>query len=675
MFLPQAVHVPDVLFPTPNQMEIRLEGALVFRATLKGSTSAAKDTKIEFTEEPCAPVRLGYPHGPKDAQFVPAGAKRKTLVIKIAGKTTGMLADISASPDSMPTSDDPRAPLASSFNNASNLMANGVYDRTADWLLTCEGAGGVQVTGNGRFRLTAKTAPLTVRLRTDYYRNHEGYFLWDKTQPLWRRPVAGWCSWMAHLQEVTEQNVRDAAEFFAKNLKGYGYDVIQIDDGYQRVLQHKNDALVEPFSNYWSKPNEKFPSGLRTLAADITKLGMTPGIWVGYYLPATLKSKKGYVTDPDGTPHKGDWVGYAMNGLDVEAREEAYLGSIRQLRRDGWRYFKIDTLRHVLYDSYRQVPEYWKAKGQSMEDAFRALLAETKRIVGRDTYLLACWGTMPELAGIPDGARIGEDVGPDVASMRRAAKYISQFHHLNNVVWRNDPDYMCLRVPVEQARAWATLTSMAGGHVMVSDPVSAYDADRVDVLRRVGPPLFLRPLNAIQKDPDQEFMLLNARKNGEAWTVASRFGWTALTARDLDLADIGLDPKSSYLVFDFWKSAFLGVHTGTAPLEALNEGACQVLSFRPVAPRPQILGTDRHLGQGAYELEAIRWYQNVLSGKMRCTQDRKWSLWVYVPEGYTLQRSAGGEVTQEGPVVKITFPESEALLDWWLAFKKSKPVR
>ena len=58
---------------------------------------------------------------------------------------------------------------------------------------------------------------------------------------------------------------------------------------------------------------------------------------------------------------------------------------------------------------------------------------------------------------------------------------------------------------------------------------------------------------------------------------------------------------------------------------------------------------------------------------MRCAAGRTWSLWVYVSEGYTLQRSAGGEVTQDGAVIKITFPESDALLDWWLAFKKDKP--
>jgi len=41
--------------------------------------------------------------------------------------------------------------------------------------------------------------------------------------------------------------------------------------------------------------------------------------------------------------------------------------------------------------------------------------------------------------------------------MRRTAKYVAQFHSLNNVLWRNDPDYMCLRVGVEPSKAWASL--------------------------------------------------------------------------------------------------------------------------------------------------------------------------------------------------------------------------
>ena len=471
------------------------------------------------TDVPAKPVFLGYPHGPKTSEFVPAGRMARTYEIRVKGPLD---ADVRASADSFACNDRVESVLGSVYGHPSSGADNGIYDRKDDWLLTVD-SGVVSAVKNGHYRVHFGAGESVIRIRPSYYRNHLGYFLWDNSRSNWKTPVAGWCSWMAHLQGVTEKNVVDAAKFFSANLKDYGYGIIQIDDGYQRVSQFPDGdvAVKEPFAHYWTIPNEKFPSGLKSLASTISGLGMTPGIWVGDYLPAGLNHKEGYVQDADGKPHKGPWVNYAMNGNDAAAIDEAYVNTVRELRADGWRYFKIDTLRHVLYDSYRQVPEYWQKRGESMEEAYRKILASTKKAAGADNYLLACWGTIPELAGIPDGARIGEDVGPDVASMRRSAKYIAQFQHLNDVVWRNDPDYMCLRVPVAQAQAWATLTFLAGGHVMVSDPISDYDASRLDVLRRVGPPLVTRPSSVVPHGPDPEFMTLRAEKDGEhdAWRL------------------------------------------------------------------------------------------------------------------------------------------------------------
>lgn len=669
MFPPPILAGPDVLFPTPTSIEIRMDGKLVMRAQVAGTESIAKDTKIEVVEEPAQSLFLGYPHGPKTAEFVPPGTKRKTWVIKIGGKAQGFQADVTAAPDSFACSDDPNAPLMSSFGRGSNLLANAVYDRTSDWLLTYSPNPNITLVGSGKYRVSSKTGPIEIELKMDYYRNHLGYFLWDKTKPLWNRPVAGWCSWMACLQDITEKDVRAAAQFFSTNLKDYGYNVIQIDDGYQRVPQNKDvPKLDEPFSDYWTKANAKFPSGLRSLAAEITALGMTPGIWIGDYLPLGLKNSAAYVTDKSGKPHKGPWVGYAVNALIPEAREEAYLATVKQMRRDGWRYFKIDTLRHVLYDNYRQAPDYWKARGESMETAYRTLLDETKKAVG-GSYLLACWGTIPELAGIPDGCRIGEDVGPDVASMRRSAKYIAQFNYLNDVVWRNDPDYMCLRVPLPQAQAWATLTSLSGGHVMVSDKVSDYDADRVDILRKIGPPIALRAGNAASLNPDPEFLLMNARKF-ELWTVAARFGWGAKPAADVPATELGLDPAVTYLAFDFWDQKFLGEVKGSAPFHGLEDGACQVVSFRPIMNRPQVLGTNRHIGQGAYELDAMRWKDGVMSGTMRATPGGTWKLMIHVPTGWQVGVVTGATQEQAGQVLTLTFASAVEPVPWSVSFRK-----
>ncbi|MCB8932907.1 MAG: hypothetical protein M9921_05330 [Fimbriimonadaceae bacterium] len=640
--------------PTPDSFEVRWRDKPVLAASGVGP-------RVEPARavEPCESLFLGYPHGPKTAEFVPPGRERETYTM-VLERIHGT---ISASADAFACTDDPKVPLGSTFGRPVIEGANAVYDRTGDWLISVEGGPvSIQPVGNTEFSIEC-AVPCTVRFKPNYYRDHLGYFLWDKSKPLWKEPVAGWCSWMAHLQGVTERDVLAAARFFSENLKAYGYDIVQIDDGYQRVLQFGQDNKGgEPFSNYWTRPNEKFPHGMEALAHEIKALGMTPGVWVGYYLPLGLQHKEGYVTDPDGQPHKGPWVNYAMNGLDGPARDEAYIDTIRQFKRQGWDYFKIDTLRHVLYDSYRQVPDYWKARGESMEAAYRTILAETKK-AAKDSYVLACWGTIPELAGLADGARIGEDVGPDFDSMRRSAKYIAQFQYLNNVVWRNDPDYMCFRVPIDQARAWATLTFLAGGHLMVSDPIAAYDAAHLDALRRVGPPIFTRPLNVVSHGPDPEFMTLNAEKGGEQWTVMARFAWQDLPARE-----VATPGKGRFLAFDFWNEEFLG-SVEAASFRALPKGQCQVLSLRPDLGRPQVLGTNRHLSQGAYELENVRWANDRLSGRFLRGPGQAWSVFIRVPAGWKVVEASVPHAL-DGEVLKLTFPVGGDPAGWSVRFSK-----
>jgi hypothetical protein len=210
---------------------------------------------------------------------------------------------------------------------------------------------------------------------------------------------------------------------------------------------------------------------------------------------------------------------------------------------------------------------------------------------------------------------------------------------------------------------------------MVSDPVSAYDHARVDVLRKVGPPMSLRPGNVVSLAPDPEFQVLHARKFGEAWTVAARFGWGAKDAAEVDLGRLGLNPESSYLAYDFWEQKFLGIVTGKASFHALADGACQVVSFRPLQKaRPQILGTDRHIGQGVVEIDSARWKDGVLSGQIRSVAGHPWKLWIYVPEGWTPVSVAGGTSKQEGQLLELALSEGPSPASWSVGFRKARTV-
>ena len=452
-----------------------------------------------------------------------------------------------------------------------------------------------------------------MEVKTDYVRNHLGYFLWDK-RPVWSKPVAGWCSWMAYLQDVNEADVIGAADFLDKNLKAYGYDVVQIDDGYQRAMQHGNDPLKpgERLSERWTVPNEKFPSGLASLASEDPCQGPHPR-HLGRPLRAPGPENARTTFTKDGQPLRGPWVNWAMNGLEKGA-DEAYLDTIRTLKKQGWDYFKIDTLRHVLYDNYRLAPEYWSRRGTR---AWRRPTAgSSRRSSGSRAGPTSspAGAPCPSWRACPTAAASARTCQPDVPSMRKAAKYIAQFHHLNDVVWRNDPDYMCLRLAPEKARAWASFVSLAGGHLMVSDKPSDYTPEHVRLMRQVAPPLVTKPLNAAPLPPDPEYFTLNASKFGEEWAVVSRQAWAPKAYESVLLSRFGL--SGPCLAFDFWESKFLGV-VSEAPFHGLKEGECQVLGLRPLQNHPQVLGTDRHIGQGAYELESVAWRGDTLSGRFR----------------------------------------------------------
>jgi alpha-galactosidase len=661
-------------------MEILLGSHVVFSAEASGlgGKTLREVANVTLVDSPAEAVPLGYPHGPKTGDWVPEGTKKTTLEIRFSVKTIDLHGMVAGSGEEMPCSDNPNSPMISSVGGAASGLENAVYDRTGDWLLAGDAAAQVARTPEG-YRLEVRGSKAQIAFKPDYYRNHLGYFLWDNKRPLWPSPIAGWCSWAAYGQDVNEENVVKAADFFSRNLKSYGYDVIQIDDGFQRVLQFptEHDKVDEPFSDYWTKPNSKFPSGMDGLAKEIGSRGLIPGVWLGIYLPLGLKHEDAYVTDKDGKPHKGPWVGYSMDPYDDAAVAEAYTAALKEFKRQGWRYFKVDTLRHMLYDSYRQTPDFWAARHTDSSHAFRTLFTKIRQALGPTDYLLACWGTLPEIAGLPDGCRIGEDVGPDLSSLQKVVKYNTQFHYLNNVVWRNDPDYMCFRLPIENCQTWATLNAFAGGQMMVSDPIETYERERLDILRQVGPPLMVKPGNVTALGPYQEWFVMPVSKAGEDWTVVARL-WpgdqstnSMMPEEVRTLASLGLEEGKKYLAYDFWNSRPLGIVDGSIKFHFLSRGQCQVIAFRPLRDVPQVYGDDRHIGQGVHELQSVVWGNGRLAGRFRSGPGRVWHLYLHVPAAWRFETANVPAKELSNDVVELSF-EGDGWKNWQAKFLPRK---
>ena len=95
-------------------------------------------------------------------------------------------------------------------------------------------------------------------------------------------------------------------------------------------------------------------------------------------------------------------------------------------------YVKIDLLRHYFYDLLNHNQDYCREHGVTSAGMFRKFVGAARQELGPATFILSCWGVLPEGVGLVNACRIASD-GYGPVSMQ-------QYNSWNGIVWRNDPD-------------------------------------------------------------------------------------------------------------------------------------------------------------------------------------------------------------------------------------------
>jgi alpha-galactosidase len=325
---------------------------------------------------------------------------------------------------------------------------------------------------------------------------YESLDAWAAAQP--GRATApfqvGWCSWYHYFDRVTEADIRANLARAAE----WPFDVFQIDDGYQAAIGD------------WLVTNEKFPSTLEQLAADIARAGHRPGLWLAPFVAApdsvlAREHPDWFARHSSGRPLVGmvnDHWGGAVHVLDTS--NPAVDAHLEQLARDlvelGFTYLKLDFtyapgLAGTFADS-QPTPD------QRVRGAFEAI----RRGAGEDAFLLGCGAPLGPCIGIVDGMRIGPDVAPwwqlpdghwfppgykattPATAHALAATQARQFMHRR--LWLNDPDCVMLRttetqLTPDEVRRWARAVGDSGGMVLVSDDLALLGADERALLDEV----------------------------------------------------------------------------------------------------------------------------------------------------------------------------------------------
>ncbi len=631
------LNAPARVSLTGNRLTVRYDGRVIYDARVTSRGRLDVRTLVDTSDGAITQVVKLTAFG---------DSARVTLTGVVSGSAEAFALEPEPRTDALPVVRHASGP---SFNR----LNRGVFDRQRDWLLSVDAQARVRVTpGSGadstRFALEASGFEVALRFRPRYFGRHRGltrFAPW--LAPVKRQSVAGWTSWFAFIDTVTEAHVRATAGVLRDELAPYGYTVLQVDDGYQRLP-------LGPVAN-WLTTNAKFPSGVRGLRRLISDAGLVPGIWtnVAFEDTAYVRAHPAlFVKDASGRPAYGTWVGFSFDGSVRGALDTLVRPVYRQLAADGFTYFKLDALRHLRYEGYNSLAADFAKRGVNREQAFRDAVAAVRGEIGAPAWLLACWGIRPELTGLVDAVRVGTD-GFGYGGF-------SQYNSWNNVVWRNDPDHVEIAKP-DGYRA-ATLASLTGSLLMLTDPPAVYRSARVDAARRTAPVLFTLPEQGYDVDASRSRLiagantevsgsgsrpfdadraltvpltLLDVSRPFERWSVIARTGGDD----SVRFAPLGVPDDAPQLVFEFWTKRFLGAHTGSfaaGPIDSAFQ--VQVFCVRAQLPRPQLLATSRHVSCGGTELRALSWANDVLSGESELVARDPYEVWLTEPAGWRFER-------------------------------------
>jgi alpha-galactosidase len=547
-----------------------------------------------------------------------------------------------------------------SFGLSHSLLNKAVYDRKKDWVFSVEQAKviiqplGESPSGN-TYTVEVKGNEVVFLFKPLYYQKHRGLRYYEPwTYDVWKESVAGWCSWFAFFDKVTEDDIKTTTDVLAGTLKPYGLEYIQIDDGYQQETS---------MPGKWTVANNKFPGGMDGLAKYIAAKGLKPGIWTNVAFTNkefVADNKSLFVTDKHNEPVKGRWIGYVMDGSNPETLNRLVKPVYKTFKEGGWKYYKLDALRHLLYEGYNSNTAYFETKKTERVEAFRNVVKAVRGEIGEESFLLACWGIRPELIGLVDGCRIGTD--------GFGLRTLTQYNSFNNVVWRNDPDH--IELTGQGAYPACMVTSMTGSLFMLTDRAPVYHTPVVEAAKRAIPVLFTLPGQLYDIDPscsmyldrvgsqlsgsgprifDARYaspythFLLEINKPYENWMLLGR---TDESRSHISFAEIGLDQDKEYLVFEFWTKQLIGSFKEGFDLGSIDTAYnCQLFCIREKQDHPQLLATGRHISCGGLELDSLQWTGSTLSGTSRLVENDSYVIYLYEPPGSGFREFTCGDAT------------------------------
>jgi hypothetical protein len=474
-------------------------------------------------------------------------------------------------------------------------------------------------------------------VKANYYRDTLGIrFYKPLDKSIYALPPSGLCTWYYYYTRVNETEVKRNAAWIAENLKDYGAQYVQIDDGWQ-------GSGARGSARNWDALNtNRFPSGMASLAKYIKSLGLTPGIWLAPHGQnnddVVKRNTNVFLFRPDGTSASETWEGrFLVDPTTPESMK--YLHDLfSKLTGWGYEYFKIDG-QPIVVNEYNSKKEFMR--NPTTDDGaqlYRKTLEPIRKAIGPNRFLLGCWGTPTEGMGIFNGSRTGGDIVLGWGGFQVALRPTLQYMFLHNIAWYSDPDVVCVRAPLtlDQAQVWATLQGLTGQALLTSDRLMDLSDERVELLRRIYPAVDIRPLDLFPTEKYKRIWDLKINHMGRKYDVVGvfNFGTERNDRIHLKWVDLGISDDKPVHVFDFWNKDYLGAWSKGMIVETAPT-SCRVLTLLPDDGSIQFISSSRHITQGWVDVTSISKNAagNVFKGTSEVIKDDPYSLRFAFPRG------------------------------------------
>lgn len=464
-----------------------------------------------------------------------------------------------------------------------------------------------------------------------------------------KRGPVGYCTWATekHGGSSDPADLIRLAEFESKKFRPFGFNFVQIDDGWQG-----GNGRNGPARQFWHvNPHGPYASGMKPVADKLKAMGLVAGLWMlpfgtdwkdpqcAFLLPLVVRKK-------NGEPYETAWGGTSLDMTNPKARDFVSSLISRAVRQWGFDYLKLDgmytglavkqTYANMSYVADDYGDAVFADKDMSNMQAARLGLHTVRKAAGEATFILGCCTPQNQRSlgmtlGLVDAMRIGPDNDPQWNGMMNGVYAGSRTYFLNGRVWWNDPDTIYARsaVPRHEFLCYGSWVTLAGFLQISSDWAPDYSQQRIADLQCLMPSHQLntvRPVDILENDPPR-LWILRYTVSGQEHHVLGLFNWGGTSwSPQVNAAAVGLDTAADYTAYDFWADKPLsGLADLAAPIAA---HACRIIALRKAALIPQVVSTSRHVTQGAIDLlsEHFDATSNILSGTSLLVADAPYTL-------------------------------------------------